>query len=93
MKFEWDENKNEMNIIKHGISFKDAETVFDDEDALFLYDEAHSQNEERFIIIGVDLHFRELNVCHCHRGYNEEIIRIISARKATAKEIKLYRRG
>ena len=93
MKFKWDEDKNEINKVKHGISFEDAETVFDDENALFLYDEAHSENEERFIVIGLDINFRELTVCHCYRGDNDEIIRIISARKATTNEINLYRRG
>jgi uncharacterized DUF497 family protein len=93
LKFEWDDDKNEINQVKHGISFEDAETVFDDEYALILYDEAHSAREERFIVIGLDLNFRELTVCHCYRGFNDEIIRIISARKATSNEIKLYRRG
>ena len=92
MKFEWDKDKNEINQVKHGISFEDAQTVFDDENALILYDEIHSASEERFIVIGIDLNFRELTVCHCYRGYNDEAIRIISARKATANEINLYRR-
>jgi len=92
MRFEWDENKNELNEIKHGVSFKDAETVFDDEYAYYMHDEFHSINEERFIVIGIDLHFREVTVCHCYRGKQDEIIRIISARKATVSESKLYRR-
>ena len=90
MKFEWDPNKNKANILKHRISFEDAQTVFDDENAKYLYDDAHSSEEERFHIIGEDAHFRELAVCHCYRGEDSEIIRIISARKATKLEIDYY---
>lgn len=92
MRFEWDEDKNSINKIKHGISFDEAETVFDDETAVILYDEQHSLTEERFIIIGIDLKYRELTVCHCYRE-SENVIRIISARKATRNEIKLYTRS
>ena len=90
MKFEWDEDKNRANKIKHRISFEEAETVFKDENAVYLYDEPHSANEERFYIIGEDADFRELTVCHCYRGESNEIIRIISARKATKIEIDYY---
>lgn len=90
MKFEWDENKNRANKIKHNISFEEAETVFDDKNAVYLYDESHSTEEERFHIIGEDSNFRELAVCHCYRGEKDEIIRIISARKATRMEIDYY---
>ena len=93
MKFEWDTNKNIANRLKHGVSFEEAETVFDDKNAVYLYDENHSENEERFYIIGEDVNFRELSVCHCYRGENEEVIRIISARKATKVEIDYYYRG
>ena len=89
MEFEWDENKNKLNIIKHGVSFEEAETVFDDENACVLYDEGHSGIEERFIIIGVDILYRELTVCHCYLN-DKNSIRIISARKATKNEINLY---
>jgi len=93
LKFEWDEIKNRVNKIKHGISFEEAETVFDDKNAIILTDKEHSSDEERFIIIGEDSLFRDLTVCHCYRGEDEEIIRIISARKATKKEIDLYVTG
>jgi uncharacterized DUF497 family protein len=92
MKFEWDTNKNKANILKHRVSFEDAETVFDDKNAVFLYDENHSDDEDRFHIIGEDKNFRELSVCHCYRGKDNEIIRIISARKATKIEIDYYYR-
>ena len=90
MKFEWDDEKNEINKIKHGVSFEEAQTVFDDEYATVIYDEGHSIDEERFIIIGRDSFFRELNVCHCYRS--TDIVRIISARKATKTEISIYGR-
>ena len=90
MTFEWDPEKNKANILKHRISFEEAQTVFDDENAKYLYDEAHSYDEERFHIIGEDANFRELAVCHCYRGADNEIIRIISARKATKIEIDYY---
>ncbi|MCL2096763.1 MAG: BrnT family toxin [Oscillospiraceae bacterium] len=90
-KFEWDENKNFKNKMKHRISFEEAIAVFEDTRAVRIYDEEHSEEEERFLIIGFDFKTRHLSVCHCYRGKNEEIIRIISARRATKSERKLYR--
>ena len=92
-KFEWDEHKNELNIFKHDVSFEEASTVFDDAYAVTLYDENHSDYEDRFIIIGVSENSLELTVCHCYRGNNEDIVRIISARKATKSEHEIYERG
>jgi uncharacterized DUF497 family protein len=91
--FEWDERKNRRNISKHGISFEQAIEVFDDVYALKLFDESHSDYEERFYLIGRDLRERELTVCHCYRGKNDDIIRIISARKANENEIEFYWRN
>ena len=94
MKFEWDEEKNKINIRKHRVSFEDAETVFEDNFAVYLDDDEHSFNEERFIIIGISETLdRELYVCYCLRGQNNEVTRIISARKATKQEIELYQEG
>ena len=90
MKFDWDPEKNKVNILKHRVSFEDAETVFDDKNAIYIYDDMHSDDEERFHIIGEDRYFRELAVCHCYRGKDSEIIRIISARKANKVEIEYY---
>ena len=90
MKFEWDEKKNKINKIKHGISFQEAETVFDDENAIIIYDKQHSADEDRFIIIGEDEQFRKLTVCHCYRDCDDDIVRIISARKATIVETSIY---
>lgn len=89
LKFEWDENKNQSNIKKHGISFEEASSVFYDDEALIINDEAHSQKEERFVLIGFSYKYNLLVVCHCYRQ-NEEIVRIISARKAAKNEQKEY---
>ena len=89
LKFEWDENKNQTNIQKHGISFEEASSVFYDDEALIINDEAHSQNEDRFVLIGFSYKFNLLVVCHCYRQ-NEEVVRIISARKASKSERNEY---
>ena len=87
--FDWDSIKNVININKHGISFKEAATVFFDTNAIEIDDEKHSQQEDRFLIIGRSRKLRLLVVCHCYRE-NGEVIRIISARKAVDEEIELY---
>lgn len=87
--FEWDANKNKINIRKHKISFEEAKTVFYDDKARIIADPEHSQDEDRFIILGLSTALRLLIVCHCYRQ-KEEIIRIISARKATKNETKYY---
>ena len=89
IRFEWDENKNEINIKKHRISFEEAKTVFYDEDALVINDPEHSQEEDRFIILGISKEANLLVVCHCYRE-SDTVIRIISARKATKSETKQY---
>lgn len=90
MKFEWDENKAIINIEKHGVSFEEASTVFYDDSAILFDDPDHSVEEERFNLIGFSESARLLIVCHCVRD-NDEVVRIISARKATAKEANDYR--
>ena len=89
IEFEWDENKNEINKRKHQVSFEEARTVFYDEEALVIDDPEHSQEEERFIILGCSQQARLLVVCHCYRA-SETVIRIISARKATRDETRQY---
>nr|CDL66153.1 unnamed protein product [uncultured bacterium] len=89
IKFEWDENKNRTNQQKHGISFDEAQTVFYDEEALVIDDPEHSEEEERFIILGLSNKANLLVVCHCYRA-SETVIRIISARKATKTESQYY---
>lgn len=92
MQFEWDENKNQANIEKHGISFLEASTVFYDENAVLFDDPDHSENEDRFLIIGFSQKARICIVSHCYRG-NDGVIRIISARKATKRESEAYNRS
>lgn len=92
IKFEWDENKNEINKSKHKISFEEAETVFYDEAALIIDDPEHSSEEQRFIILGFSSRANLLVVCHCYRSA-DSVIRIISARKATKNESKFYNGG
>lgn len=93
IKFEWDEHKNRINKRKHGISFEDAVMVFLDEKAIYIADPAHSVGEERFLLLGASGEHGILVVCHCYRTEEcqDEIIRIISARKANNLEKKQYR--
>lgn len=90
IKFEWDENKNEINKKKHNISFVEAKSVFYDTEALVIDDPEHSEDEERFIILGTSEKANLLVVCHCCRQ-SETVIRIISARTATKSEEKQYK--
>ncbi len=87
--FEWDNNKNRANIRKHSVSFEEAQSVFFDETAIQFWDEINSDTEERFLMLGISNKLRILLVVHCHRE-DESTIRIISARKATAKEKREY---
>jgi uncharacterized DUF497 family protein len=90
LSFEWDLRKNASNRRKHGISFEEAQTVFGDENALFMADPDHSIDEDRFILLGLSERLRILVVCHCYRE-SDDVIRIISARKATRSEQMQYR--
>ena len=89
LKFEWDENKNNINKQKHNISFEEAKTVFYDDNALMISDPEHSEQEERFILLGISAKANMLVVCHCYRQ-SDSVIRIISARKSTKNESKQY---
>ena len=92
LSFELDENKNRINQKKHGISFDEASSVFYDDLAILFDDPEHSQEEERFILLGMSEAANVCIVCHCYRA-SETVIRIISARKATKKEEERYVRG
>ena len=87
LNFEWDENKPRTNLVKHGVSFAEAATVFGDPLSLTIPDPAHSQREDRFIILGQSHQQRLLVVVHTDRGDN---IRLISARRASRSERKNY---
>ncbi len=89
MRFIWDQNKNLTNLRRHKISFEEARTVFFDENARLISDPEHSKSEERFIILGITIKLRLLVVVHTYKE-NDEVIRIISARKATKTETKYY---
>ena len=90
--FAWNPNKNEINKRKHHVSFEEAQTVFYDDDALVIHDPEHSQEEDRFLILGFSMQARLLVVCHCYRE-SEAVIRIISARIATRNESNQYNEG
>lgn len=87
--FEWDETKNRANIKKHGISFEEASSVFYDENAILFDDPDHSAEEDRFLILGISEKMHICIVSHCYRD-KDKIIRIISARKATKREVDTY---
>jgi uncharacterized DUF497 family protein len=89
LRFEWDEQKSSANRRKHGISFEEAKTAFLDDNARVIPDPEHSEDEERFVLLGLSISLRALVVCHCYRR-SGEVIRIISARKADRDEIEQY---
>jgi len=91
IQFDWGERKNKANIKKHGISFEEARGVFFDEDAIVYDDPDHSDEEDRFLIIGRSFKLRVLFACYCYQP-NDSVIRMISARKATSKERFFYDR-
>ena len=87
--FIWDQQKATENRRKHKISFKEAQTVFTDPNARMIFDPDHSDQEDRFVILGISSALRLLVVCHCY-SENDMVIRIISARKATKQEQNQY---
>ena len=90
LSFEWDEAKAKSNVAKHGVSFEEASTVFGDARSLTIPDPAHSQLEERFVVLGQSHQRKLLVVVHTERGDN---IRIISARRASRKERNCYEKS
>lgn len=86
---EWDPAKAKANVRKHGVSFEEALSVFYDEFAVQFFDDDHSSEEERFLLLGMSTGARLLLVCHCEREAGH-VIRIISARKATKRESAFY---
>lgn len=89
LRFEWDEAKASANARKHGVTFEEARSAFFDEQAQLIDDPDHSQDEERFVLLGLSNKLRLLVVSHCYRS-RDNVIRIISARKATARESRSY---
>ena len=88
LSFEWDDRKDAINRRQHGVSFTEAQTVFFDEQALLIADPEHSDQEERFVLMGLSSALRTLVVCHCYR--QDTVIRIVSARKADREERAQY---
>lgn len=91
LRFVWDGGKNAANQRKHGVSFEEAQSVFFDEDAIESFDPNHSEAEDRFLLLGRSFRLRVLLVCHCYRE-SQDVVRIISARRATSKEREYYSR-
>ena len=89
IRFEWDTAKATANFKKHGVSFEEAQSIFYDDFAVQFFDEEHSTSEERFLLLGMSTGGCLLLVCQCEREAGE-IIRIISARKATKTESTFY---
>jgi hypothetical protein len=89
IRFAWDQAKAVENRRKHGVTFEEASTVFADENGRLKHDPDHSREEDRFLLLGFSAKLRLLIVCHAYRE-NDEVIRIISARKATLNESKQY---
>jgi uncharacterized DUF497 family protein len=90
IKFSWDKKKARTNIQKHKVSFEEAKTIFVDENARLIDDPDHSDEEDRFIMIGLSSNLKILTVVHCYRD-NDNVIRIISARKSTKNEERQYK--
>ena len=91
LRFVWDERKSRTNKRKHGVSFEEAQTAFFDEKAKVYYDPDHSEDEDRFILLGFSIRTKLLIVCHCYREH-EMVVRIISARRADTREKEEYGR-
>jgi uncharacterized DUF497 family protein len=90
--FDWDPQKAALNYQKHKVSFEEAQSVFLDDHARLMADPEHSDQEDRFVILGLSRALRLLVVCHCYRA-EDHVIRIISARKAVRAESLYYKAG
>jgi uncharacterized DUF497 family protein len=89
IEFAWDRRKARANVAKHGVSFEEAQSVFLDECARLIDDPDHSSDEDRFLLLGYSFQARCLIVSHCYREA-DSLIRLISARRATAREEEMY---
>ena len=89
IRYEWDPRKSRANKAKHGVSFEEARTAFLDEHARVIRDSEHSDDEDRFVLLGLSVQLRVLVVCHCYRESNQ-VVRIISARRADSSERRQY---
>jgi uncharacterized protein len=92
LRFDWDERKNKANRTKHGVWFEEAQSIFSDPHLRVFHDPEHSEEEERFLLLGLSSAGRLLVVVHCYRE-SDSVVRIISARKAIKKEVRFYEEG
>jgi hypothetical protein len=92
MRFEWDPVKSRTNARKHGVTFEEAQSVFYDDFAVQFFDDDHSSDEDRFLLLGMSSSAKLLVVCHCERE-SGDVLRLISARKATQRESAFYPGG
>ena len=90
IEFEWNTSKATSNKRKHGVTFEEARSVFYDDFGIQFFDDENSETEDRFLLLGKSNQSRVLLICHCEKK-SGNLVRIISARKATAKERKLYK--
>ena len=86
----WDKNKAKINFAEHRVSFEEAQSVFDDDNARLIFDPDHSESENRFILLGLSCSLKILIIVHCYKD-EDNTIRLISTRKATKSEIKSYK--
>lgn len=89
IEFAWDRRKARSNLVEHGVAFEEAQTVFPDQSARLIDDPDHSEDEDRFLLLGYSFQARCLIVSHCYRQ-SDSVIRLISARRATAQEEEVY---
>ena len=92
LRFEWDPKKAAANERKHGVTFDEDTTVFSDDHGVLLDDPDHADDEDRFLLLGLSANLRTVVVCHAYQAA-EDVIRLISARKATKRERGAYARG
>jgi len=92
LRFDWDPKKNRDNQHDHKVAFEEAKTAFADEHGLLMADPDHSDDEDRFLLLGLSARLRLLVVCHTYRE-EDEVIRLISARTADRSERTQYSRG
>jgi uncharacterized protein len=91
--FSWNHRKAQLNLAKHRVSFEEAQTVFYDSNAVQYFDSSHSDDEDRFLMLGMSANFRLLMVCHTYTEHHSNTaIRIISARPATSSERRHYKK-
>ena len=88
IKFDWDKNKARINLVKHKISFEEAQSVFDDDNARLIFDPDHSESEDRFILLGLSCSLKILTVVHCYKD-EDNVIRYLCKKSYKIRNKKL----